>query len=291
MAQVTISGNVDARYESFKDSTAVAAKGFLINDAQLHFTATEDLGGGTTATARFTIDGATTDASTQTIKADGVFLSLANPKLGSVTFSSLDSSDYLGHDLITDQLGATNASPAVASPYNGGVQDRVTYTSPTISGIRFTATLQDGNVGTATAHANRSTVYEIDYAAGPLSANIGMASTDKNTNTVMDGFTRYRVGYNFGVAALSYGEINAKDAAGVKDKITAISVSVPMGAVTLGYSYATVKDGAAAKRDGSAFSASYALSKRTSLHAEQVNYENKDITNAKRTRITARHAF
>ncbi len=295
MAQVTVSGNVDARYESNKSATTAAAKGFLISDAQLNFTATEDLGGGLTATARFTIDGATSDGATTTalseaaqggtINRDGVFLSLAGG-FGSVTFSSLDSSDYLGNDLVTDQLKGSGTFT-----YNGGVQDRVTYTSPNISGFSFSATMQDGDVGTRTTHTQKTNVFEIDYAAGPLTANIGMLTADKSTNSGTDGFTRFRVGYNFGVAAVSYGQINAKDADGVKDTATALNVSVPMGAVTLGYNYATVKDGTAAKRDGSAFTATYALSKRTSLTAQQVNYENADITNAKRTRLTMSHSF
>ena len=316
MAQVTISGNVDARYQSattkvdtavkgaklntagavvaFDAGTALATgetllraavaagesttKGFLINDAQLHFTATEDLGGGTTATARFTIDGATSDGSSVT--GDGVFLSLANASLGSVTFSSVDASDYLPMDLVTD----TNL-------FNGTVDDRVTYSSPTMAGLRFTATMQEGNVGAGKSATNQSKIYEIDYAAGPLTLNAGMLSVDKNKHTAFDGGTRVRVGYNFGVAAVSYGMINTKDKDGVKDKTTGLSVTVPMGAITLGYAYGTHKDGAAAKIDGSAFSASYALSKRTSLHAEQVNYETATFSSAKRTRITARHSF
>jgi predicted porin len=286
-AQVTISGNVDARYQSAKTSTAAATKGFLISDAQLHFAATEDLGGGTTATARFTIDGADSDGLTDApIAGDGVFLSFANAQLGSVTFSSLDASDYLPNDLVTDQLGAGGVSP-----YNGSVQDRVSYASPMIAGFRFTATMQEGAIGTGKSATNTSEVYELDYTAGPLTANVGMLSTDKNVNTALDGYSRFRVGYNFGVAAVTYGQINAKNANAVKDKITAWSVSVPMGAITLGYAYATSKSGTAAKQDGSAFSASYALSKRTSLHAEQVNYETATFSSAKRTRITARHAF
>jgi len=283
MAQVTISGNVDARYQSAKTSTAAATKGFLINDAQLHFTANEDLGGGTTATARFTIDGATSDSTANDntlVKGDGVFLSLANAQLGSVTFSSVDASDYLPMDLVTD-----------SNLFNGTVDDRVTYTSPSISGLRFIATMQEGNVGAGKSATNQSKIYEIDYSAGPLTLNAGMLSVDKNTHTAFDGGTRVRVGYNFGVAAVSYGMINTKDKDGVKDKTTALSVSVPMGAITLGYAYGTHKDGAAAKIDGSAFSASYALSKRTSLIAEQVNYETSSFSSAKRTRITARHAF
>jgi predicted porin len=294
MAQVTISGNVDARYESSKTAKTAPAKGFLISDAQLHFTANEDLGGGTTATARFTIDGATSDGAAPTgsttntgaINRDGVFVSLANASFGSVTFSSLDSSDYLGNDLVVDQL--TGSASRV---YNGGVQDRITYTSPTFSGVRFLATMQDGNVGTATTHDNRSNLFEIYYANGPISADVGMLTTNKKTNDDSDGSSRFRVGYNFGVAAVSYGQINAKDAAGAKDKATQISVSVPMGAFSLSYAYATIKDSAAAKRDGTALAATYALSKRTSLTAQQVNYENATITNAKRTRLTMSHAF
>jgi hypothetical protein len=70
-----------------------------------------------------------------------------------------------------------------------------------------------------------------------------------------------------------------------------LSVSVPMGAVTLGYAYGSHKDGAAAAIDGSAYSATYALSKRTSLIGEQVNYETATFNSNKRTRITLRHAF
>jgi predicted porin len=296
MAQVTVSGNVDARYESSKTATTAAAKGFLISDAQLHFTAAEDLGGGLKATARFTIDGATSDGATTTalstsaqtgsINRDGVFVSLAGG-FGTVTFSSLDSSDYLGNDLVVDQL--TGSASGV---YNGGVQDRITYTSPTFSGVRFQATMQDGDVGTRTTHDNKSNLFEIYYADGPISADVGMITTDKATNADSHGGSRFRVGYNFGVASVSYGQINAKDAAGVKDEATQISVSVPMGALSLSYAYATINDGSAAtKRDGTALAATYALSKRTSLTAQQVNYENATITNAKRTRVTLSHAF
>ena len=277
MAQVTVSGNVDARYQSAKTSSAAATAGILISDAQLHFTANEDLGGGLKATARFTIDGATSDGSS--ITGDSTLVSLAGG-FGSLTFSSADASDYLPMDLVTD-----------GNAFNGTVDDRITYSSPTISGVRFTATMQEGATGAGKSSTNQSQVYELDYTAGPLTANIGMLTVNKSTHTAFDGGTRFKVGYNFGVAAVSYGVINTKDADGVKDKTTGLSVSVPMGAVTLGYAYGSHKDGAAAAIDGSAYSATYALSKRTSLIGEQVNYETATFSSAKRTRITLRHAF
>ena len=307
MAQVTVSGNVEVQYQSLKStltgvtgsyiqesgtvgSTAttsvlrapVAAgestvKGFLISGMHLHITATEDLGGGLKATARYSLDGATSDSGN--VVGDGILLSLAGG-FGSVTFSNVDSADYLAVDPVTDPLG-----------YNGGIQDRITYTSPTISGIRFTATMQEGANGAGKDATKESMVYELDYAAGPLTANIGMMTVDKNVHTTTDGFSRFKVGYNFGVAAVSYGQINAKDAAGVKDSNTALTVSVPLGAVSLSYAYATSKDGAAAKQDGTAISATYALSKRTSLSAQQVNYETATFASNKRTRLTMSHAF
>jgi predicted porin len=280
MAQVTISGNVDARYQSLKTSAAAAASGILISDAQLHFTATEDLGDGLKATARFTIDGADTDGVADApIAGDGVFLSLAGG-FGTLTFSSLDASDYLPMDPVTD-----------SNAFNGTVDDRITYSSPTISGVRFSATMQEGAIGAGKSATNQSQIYELDYTAGPLTANIGMLTVNKSTHTAFDGGTRFRVGYNFGVAAVSYGVLNTKDADGVKDKTTGLSVSVPMGAVTLGYAYGSHKDGAAAAIDGSAYSATYALSKRTSLIGEQVNYETSTFSANKRTRVTLRHSF
>jgi hypothetical protein len=294
MAQVTISGAVGARYQSIKgDATAADnVKGFTFSEGQVVFTANEDLGGGTTATASFTIDNITTDsggaasaalttAATTSALADGVSLRLANAKLGSVTFSSLESGDYLPLDVVTK----------VSAFSNGTIADRVTYTSPAISGFTFSATLQEGGVGAGSGAAGEAKVYELSYAAGPLTANFGMLSVDKNVHGSTDGGTRFRVGYNFGVAAVTYGAVNTKDAAGVKDKETGLSVTVPMGAVTLGAQYATGKDGAAAAYKSTGVSATYALSKRTSVVAEHVKYDELNALNAKRTRFTVSHAF
>jgi hypothetical protein len=252
-------------------------KGFLISDMHLHITAAEDLGGGLKATARYSLDGATSDGGS--VAGDGILLSLAGG-FGSVTFSNVDSADYLAVDPVTDLLG-----------YNGNIQDRITYTSPAISGIRFSATMQEGATGAGKSATNDSMIYELDYAAGPLTANIGMLTADKNVHTTTDGFTRFKVGYNFGVAAVSYGQINAKDSAGVKDSNTALTVSVPLGAVSLSYAYATSKDGAAAKLDGAIYTATYALSKRTSLTAQQANYDQTATAKAQRTRLTMSHSF
>ena len=293
MAQVTVSGVVDARYQSAKTSTAAATKGWLMSDAQVVFTANEDLGGGTTATASFTIDNISTDsggrasadlatAATTSALADGVFLRLANANLGSVTFSSVESSDYLPIDLVTDDSAFGN----------GTIADRVTYTSPAISGFTFSATLQEGGVGAGSGAAGEAKVYELSYANGPLTANVGMLSVDKNVHASTDGGSRFKVGYNFGVAAVSYGQVSTKAANGDKQKETGLSVTVPMGAITLGAQMASSKVGTAAALKGTAVSAAYALSKRTSLNFEKVSYDvSSSFKDGDRTRFTVRHSF
>ena len=292
-AQVTVSGLVDARYQSLKGAASDNVSGFLISDAQVVFTANEDLGNGLKATASFTIDNIISDAGAKKStaiaddadvagKADGVFLRLASDQFGSVTFSSLESGDYLPIDAVTK----------VSAFANGTIADRVTYTSPTIAGFRFQATMQEGGAGVGSAATHEAKIYEIDYTNGPLTANVGILSVDKNVATIADSGTRYKVGYNFGVAAVSYGVVNTKDKDGVKDKETGLAVTVPMGAVTLGAQYVTAKDGTAATLKGTGITAAYALSKRTSLNFEQINYDaSTSLLDAKRTRFTVRHAF
>ena len=279
MAQVTLSGVVAARYDSDKTSATVTNKGFRINDAQVNFTATEDLGGGLKATARYSIDGATFDGSD--MKGDGVDLTLSGG-FGAVAFSGRDASDYLPLDLITD-----------SNLFNGTVDQRLTYQSPTMSGLRFTATLAQGSNTQVQSATNELKLYELDYTAGPLTANVGMMNVDKATHTAFDGGTRFKVGYNFGVAAVSYGVMNTEDADGLKDKTSALSVSVPMGAVTLGYAYASHTDASvsATARTGTQISASYALSKRTSLSFSLDSYESATYASAKRTRFGLGHSF
>ena len=293
MAQVTVSGLVEARHQSAKTSTAAAVKGFLMSDAQVVFTANEDLGGGTTATASFTIDNISTDSggrasadlaaeATTSALADGVFLRLANAKLGSVTFSSLESSDYLPINLVTNDSAFGK----------GTIADRVTYTSPAISGFTFSATLQEGGVGAGSGAGGEAKAYEISYANGPLTANYGMLSVDKNVHGSTDGGTRFRVGYNFGVAAVTYGQVNTKSELGAKEAETGLSVTVPMGAVTLGVQMASAKEGNAAALKGTAVSAAYALSKRTNLFFEKVSYDvSSSFKDGDRTRFTVRHSF
>jgi hypothetical protein len=64
-----------------------------------------------------------------------------------------------------------------------------------------------------------------------------------------------------------------------------------LGALTVGANSVSSKTGTAASISGTSFTASYALSKRTALAFEQVNYGGGTNVNPERTRLTLTHSF
>ena len=281
MAQVTVSGAINARYQSsnITGTGTAAVKGMTFSDSEIVFSASEDLGGGLKASGSMSIEGLSDGADG---KGSGVILGLSGG-FGSVTFSNKDGSDYLAVNEVTSS-GFTNSF----------ADDRITYTSPNISGVTVSVTLGDGVPGaTAVGESatNKTRTLELNYAAGPLTANVGVLSVDKNTHTTMDGGgTRFKVGYNFGVAAVTYGSVSTKDNA-VKRTETAVTVSAPLGPVTASFAMATSKTGTAAKLDGSNLTVAYALSKRTSLSVNRIAYETATVPNAYKNQFNVTHSF
>jgi hypothetical protein len=293
MAQVTVSGSINARYQNSNITGTGTAdvKGMHFSDSEIVFSVAEDLGGGVKASASMSIENLSDGAGAVAVDApaagaahgSGVILSLSGG-FGSVTFSNKDGSDYLAVNEVTTG-GFTNSN----------ADDRITYTSPNLSGLTLSVTLGDGTNGAATtagkSATNASRVVEVNYAAGPLTANIGMLSVDKNTHTSMDGGTRYKLGYNFGVAALTYGAAKVKNSPTSNTNEAAITVSAPLGPVTASYSYATSKTTGARKLDGSNLTAAYALSKRTSLSFNRIAYETSTVPDAIKNQFNVSHSF
>ena len=281
MAQVTMSGSINARYQN-SNITGVAAdkvNGLHFSDSEIRFNFSEDLGGGLKAAGSFGFENGTDQ---KPAVGSGASLGVSGG-FGSVTFSNMESSDYLAVDQVT-----------TSGFSNGTVNDRLTYSSPSIMGARLSVIYSDGNgtVGTlAGSNDNKSTVFSIDYANGPLTANIGMESVDKSLHATTDGGTRFKVGYNFGVAAVTFGSVRTKDNKAVNRTETAATVSVPLGAITASYAMATSKTGNAAKLDGSNLTVAYALSKRTSVSINRIGYETSTVKNAYINRVNLSHSF
>jgi predicted porin len=279
MAQVTVSGVINARYQSSDTTGNGVVKGMTFSDSEIVFSASEDLGGGLKASGSMSIEGLSDGANGT---GSGVILGLSGG-FGSVTFSNKDGSDYLAVNEVTAG-GFTNSF----------ADDRITYTSPNISGLTLSVTLGDGVRGaTAVGESatDKSRTVELNYAAGPLTANVGMLSVDKNTHTSLDGGTRFKVGYNFGVAAVTYGQANVTNSPTSKTTETATTISVPLGAITASLAMATSKTGTDAQLNGSNLTVAYALSKRTSLSFNRIDYETSSLSNLHKNQFNVTHSF
>jgi predicted porin len=278
-AQVTITGAAAARFETATTAGGTESKGFYMSDAAIKFSASEDLGGGLTASASFGLDALTVNNAT-TAANTGSSLTVAAAGLGSVTVSNVESGDYLPIDLVTTSLFS-----------NGQTADRLTIKSENIMGATITVHYSDGNSGADFGVGQTSMVYELDYATGPFAFNLGQYNVDKINNSNTDGGTRYKVSYDAGVAKVTYGRVETSDNNAVKRTETGASISAPLGALTVGANSVSSKNGTAASISGTSVTASYALSKRTALAFEQVNYGGGTNVNPERTRLTLTHTF
>lgn len=125
------------------------------------------------------------------------------------------------------------------------------------------------------------------YIAGALVANVNYLSYDNRTegaNTSYKDVLRAGAKYDFGFLQLGGGVSTLATMSGGKLNSAAISAAVPVGALTLGANYGTeTADGFAIQaatggvnidqsRNGYGLSATYALSKRTSLIANYANW-------------------
>jgi hypothetical protein len=210
-----------------------------------------------------------------------------------------------------DPWGCTNgAAMAAGSGINGdgrgligarAIQNAVSLSTPVINGFSatyLTSVSADAGVtassttlaGQTQGRINERTNLSLNYANGPLSAQIISITGDMNTNSdwvshrpaasanslvaVADTNSKQQgvaVSYNFGVARLNVTNAVTKTAAGVTTfDITTISGSMPMGATTLlaGYSKNTAP-GVTTNLDSKiAVGVNYALSKRTTIGAD-----------------------
>jgi len=263
---VTISGNLAAGFAGDTSSTGVKTGGYGFDTANITFSVVEDLGGGLTAYGSMSIENFSEDVPTN---GNGATLGLRG-SFGSVAFTSAEGSDFLPVD------GLTNSS-------NGTDADRITYTSPTISGFTFALTHQDaldgGNsVVTSISSVGMLAPPEIDadargtssaltgsinYTVGPLSVDAIHADFSGSTIASRTGV---RAAYDFGIAKITYGTLKEKQVASGGDVTeTGLTVAAPIGPVTASYSYATSKTGTSETKKGTALTVSYALSKRSSL--------------------------
>jgi hypothetical protein len=281
MAQVTISGSVSAGFQTSVDKDGVESRGYGFDDNEVRFSVTEDLGGGLKASASMTVD-TFTDGHAAT--GDGTTLGLSGG-FGSLTFSTVGGADFLPVDGLTDNG-------------NGTTGDRLAYVSPTFNGFKISIIDKDGTkdegYGKRANNKANALAAVLDYAAGPLAVTVmSLQTTNKASAADLQSRVGFKVGYNFGVAAISYGQLKSDYGTSADNTETGLTISAPLGPVTVGAAMATSKTVGAAKLNGSSLSVTYALSKRTSLAFYNESHDNLTAggNKVKETSLKINHKF
>ncbi|NJM42409.1 MAG: porin [Anaerolineae bacterium] len=183
--------------------------------------------------------------------------------------------------------------------YDGRGDNAIKYDTPNFGGISGGLMYAFGENKTALVSAGSQVSGHIKYANGPLAAGFGFQTEKATGAAVSTKHNAISVAYDLGVVALSGGYNNTKNGA-TKDNDYSIGVEMPLGAakISAGFANSTSKAGAAAKLKGSGFglSATYSMSKRTTLYTGYKSSNNKDGAGVKTRDITlfslgVRHDF
>jgi predicted porin len=273
MAQVTITGNLEAGYASVEKSATHKQSGFdaadsgsMTGTSNITFSASEDLGGGLKAAA--TIQKVLQPTGAE----DGDF------KVAKVAVSGGFGTIAIGRDSdAAQEAGASYrffGDVGRASLRTGTWQtNTLQYTSPSFSGITvglFTQMQGDTAADTDAAKAN-SIIVKGSMGAlnfGISSQKYTAAAAAANTSGVDDKRTNVSASYDLGMAkvGVAYFTLTDGSASDEKTKMTGIHAMMPVsGALSVGVAQNQYKDD-----DGKAttthLAAKYALSKRTSLN-------------------------
>lgn len=309
-AQATVSGKLGFAWQQ---SPKVAAdgshvQGLSMNDGEIYITATEDLGGGMSATARggMTMRGRGTAIADR----DGT-ISLAGP-MGALTVGNLRSCgplDAVKSGVVTGTVYEANESVNEVPLDKCSLIDAVIYTFPKMGDVTVNATYGEFNNSAETNQKGNTTgltftVLGATYASGPLMATADVTSYSAATSASqasglkpLDGWMRTRVAGTYDMGVAKFGLGYQMWTWGKADQMLA-SVAIPMGNVTFGLDYmARGAQGASSKgsaadnaaldaisaalsstRPGDAASsavgvgATYYFSKTTDLNASYITY-------------------
>jgi len=300
------------------------SSGLGIDTSLITFTAKEDLGGGMSVAAEMSFDG----VSRAGVAGGDSSLKLTT-SVGRLTLQSYKAIDYLSGGVsgvggvgmdnkvfpsrsLKDSIGFdTKLGPVYLGVSHS---EQASANSSVTTGVG--AGLGVGGAGAAGTTGQRLNSMSVTYVSGSLVANLNYLVYDgrtDNVNTSYRDVIRTAASYDLGVAKLGGGFSVLTTTGGSTLTDSMIAVSVPVGALTLGANFAQeTSAGTIAQtipvagvgnvpfvagqldqtRSGSGLSASYALSKRTSLIATYANWVSavgKDRNNE--TNLLVSHSF
>jgi len=330
-AQVTITGTFATGYQADHFGTGSAAipiadrSGLGVDTAEIYFNVSEDLGGGTKATAKLGFDGVTRASA----NGGDAVLALSGA-FGTLTLSTTKGTDYLsagvakvgGTGMDGKVFSARTTADSIAYAYAfGPVTVSLAHSEPgnTLGlgngaagapGQYTTQSFDQASGLTNSAATNqRTTRLAAKYVAGMLVVDGGYATYDNSTGSPVANLVggdlsndksqmRLAASYHFGVAKLGAGWVENARIGGTRTD-TLISAALPLGALTLGADYATrtTSSFAAAASNGTisgyGLSAGYALSKRTALSLSYTLFKQSltALENSSSTAVLLAHSF
>jgi predicted porin len=294
VAQVTISGNIEAGYVSSTSTAKVrtSTAGTMVGTPTITISGSEDLGGGLKASFKLSqewvsMNGAeaggadsqgglsvspTKETNSAQFEESSVTVSggFGAIKLGRFSHAVRDN---FGNYRFFGDIGRVDSD---FRTLNKEVSNSVQFSTPSIAGV--TAHVAYGNFGVKTAAEKTPAVTSggVQYKAGAF--NVGAGWTSYDTSETVKGITKTVGGsYNFGVAKVGYLYADYRDAgtSRVDQKANVFQIAAPVGkGLNVGASYHKYDE--ATSNGGVAYSlvVSQALSKRTAVYAAYVNAKN-----------------
>ena len=274
-AQVTITGKYGFGFKS-TTTGAASANGLSTSDSNIVFKATEDLGGGMTASAQMKLDAV--DRGGPLIGQDSMMS--VSSKVGTFTLGrseiALDTPDQFGTFLGATVLGGAHSN-------SESKHDFIKYAN-TFSGFGVWAQHSEGDVadisGTTGTTTQGLNTLGVSYVAGPLSVKADYSAFKNKDQVVgnLDNRTTLGGNYDFGVASVGLGFQRTAYAPSGTAMESFVGASIPLGALTVGVDYVNVKvSDKSVAADGTAsgwgVQAVYSLSKRTSMRLRYANYD------------------
>jgi predicted porin len=284
-AQATITGTYAFGYSSSTGGGVAGASGLGTDTSDVNFAASEDIGGGMSASAKMGISGAHRG---NAVVGNTATVGLKNASFG-LTLGTVESTNGL---LAIGSSGASGFGLDGKNISGSANIDLLSLSFPVSAALTVGATYVDrGNsatgVGTGlgvgssgAADAQPSFGLSVTYAAGAIAAKADYTTWTKQDETstipstlVNKSRVRLSGAYDLGVARLSAGYSQFERTTSITTKETLLGVKVPMGAVTLGLDYAIGQVTNQDDTTGFSFGAGYDLSKRTNVGMSIANYK------------------
>ena len=293
-AQVTLSGEIAFGYQA-TSVDGVKKSGFGTDTAAFRMTVSEDLGGGTKATAFISAGGAARGGS------------LGGEDMA-ITVSGGFGKVMLGTIEIGSGIRGLASAGAPVNNMEGEVlsfaanSDIIKYTAPAMGALTLSASLTEGTklsgdplpdspyltavagLGEGMeAGEGRAITVGGDYAAGALAAKLDMSSW---TESSKDNRYRIAASYDFGAAKVGAGYEETKYKSGATGTESMFGISAPIGgALSVGAAFTRNDLSTAAKvREGFTYGLSYALSKRTTWNMNVTSYDATAASTEKSTK-------